>query len=136
MLGDNRTRLLLGLTPDCQSGSFNDANVFKFTQVKQLARCLQKNEQDARGRERASHEWTDAFVACGCQGGFDMLVLTRKAGERIVIADNIVVEVLEVQGNRVRIGIQAPQGVTILREELLTGKLQQPKTNPDVATVS
>ena len=65
-----------------------------------------------------------------------MLVLTRKAGERIVIADNVVVEVLEVQGNRVRIGIQAPQGVTILREELLTGKPAQPKTNPDVATVS
>jgi carbon storage regulator len=51
-----------------------------------------------------------------------MLVLTRKAGERIVIDDNIIVEVLEVQGNRVRIGIQAPQGVTILRQELLTGK--------------
>jgi carbon storage regulator len=51
-----------------------------------------------------------------------MLVLTRKAGERIVIDDSIVVEVLEVQGNRVRIGIQAPAGVTILREELLAGK--------------
>jgi carbon storage regulator len=48
-----------------------------------------------------------------------MLVLTRKAGERIVVDDSIVVEVLEVQGNRVRIGIQAPQGVPILREELL-----------------
>ncbi len=48
-----------------------------------------------------------------------MLVLTRKAGERIVIDDSIVVEVLEVQGNRVRIGIQAPQGITILRQELL-----------------
>ena len=51
-----------------------------------------------------------------------MLVLTRKAGERIVIDDSIVVEVLEVQGNRIRLGIQAPQGVTILRQELLTGK--------------
>ena len=57
-----------------------------------------------------------------------MLVLTRKAGERIVIADSIVVEVLEVQGNRVRIGIQAPSGVTILRQELLTGK--NPKEDP------
>jgi carbon storage regulator len=51
-----------------------------------------------------------------------MLVLTRKAGERIVIDNSIVVEVLEIQGNRVRIGIQAPSGVTILREELITGK--------------
>ena len=51
-----------------------------------------------------------------------MLVLTRKAGERIVIDNSIVVEVLEIQGNRVRIGIQAPSGVTILREELITNK--------------
>jgi carbon storage regulator len=48
-----------------------------------------------------------------------MLVLTRKAGERIVIANDIIVDVLEIQGNRVRIGIQAPKGVTILRQELL-----------------
>jgi carbon storage regulator len=48
-----------------------------------------------------------------------MLVLTRKVGERIVIADDILVEVLEVVGSRVRIGIKAPSGVTILRQELL-----------------
>jgi len=59
-----------------------------------------------------------------------MLVLTRKAGERIVIDDSIVVEVLEVQGNRVRIGIQAPQGVTILRQELLTAK-NKPEPPPN-----
>lgn len=63
-----------------------------------------------------------------------MLVLTRKAGERIVISDSIVVEVLEVQGNRVRIGIQAPQGVTILRQELLTGK--EGKDAPDARPVN
>jgi carbon storage regulator len=65
---------------------------------------------------------TREFIAAVSHGGLKMLVLTRKAGERIVIDDSIVVEVLEVQGNRVRIGIQAPQGVTILRQELLTGK--------------
>jgi carbon storage regulator len=54
-----------------------------------------------------------------------MLVLTRKAGERILIDNNIVIEVLEVQGNRVRIGIQAPSGVSILREELLQEKAPQ-----------
>ena len=51
-----------------------------------------------------------------------MLVLTRKAGEKIVINDNVVIEVLEIQGNRVRIGIQAPRGITILRQELLLEK--------------
>lgn len=63
-----------------------------------------------------------------------MLVLTRKAGERIVIGENIVIEVLEIQGNRVRIGIQAPHGVTILREELLTTRTAE--VTKDVASVS
>ncbi len=48
-----------------------------------------------------------------------MLVLTRRVGERIVIDNQVVLEVLEVKGNRIRLGIQAPAGVSILREELL-----------------
>jgi carbon storage regulator len=47
-----------------------------------------------------------------------MLVLTRKPGEPIVIDGSIVVTVLNVQGNRVRIGIRAPQSVAIVRGEL------------------
>ena len=69
-----------------------------------------------------------------------MLVLTRKAGERIVIDDNITVEVLEVLGNRVRIGIQAPDGVTILRQELLLRKSgeapDRPRNTSEPAVVS
>ena len=49
-----------------------------------------------------------------------MLVLSRKIGERIVINDQITVEVLQIIGNRVRLGVTAPAGVPILREELLT----------------
>jgi carbon storage regulator len=56
-----------------------------------------------------------------------MLVLTRKVGERIVIADDILVEVLEVIGSRVRIGIKAPSGVTILRQELVVDGDQPPR---------
>jgi len=48
-----------------------------------------------------------------------MLVLTRKVGERVVIGGSVVVEVIEVRAGRVRFGIQAPQGVTVLRQELL-----------------
>lgn len=48
-----------------------------------------------------------------------MLVLSRKIGERIVINDHITVEVLQIIGNRVRLGITAPTGVPILREELV-----------------
>ncbi len=49
-----------------------------------------------------------------------MLVLSRKIGERIIINDNITVEVLQIVGNRIRLGVTAPAGVPILREELLT----------------
>jgi carbon storage regulator len=48
-----------------------------------------------------------------------MLVLSRKPGERIVINDRITVTVLEVQGNRIRLGIEAPREVPIVREELV-----------------
>jgi carbon storage regulator len=48
-----------------------------------------------------------------------MLVLSRKTGERIVIADSIVVTVLEVKGSHVRLGIQAPPRFRVRREELL-----------------
>jgi len=66
-----------------------------------------------------------------------MLVLTRKAHERIVIDGNIVIEVLEVLGNRVRIGIQAPDGVSILREELLTREKKTTSTvGAELAAIS
>ena len=46
-----------------------------------------------------------------------MLVLSRKNGEGIRIDDDVLVSVLEVRGNRVRLGITAPRGVTIHRSE-------------------
>jgi carbon storage regulator len=47
-----------------------------------------------------------------------MLVLTRKRGEATVIGDDITVTVLEVQGDRVRLGFSAPAGVPIHRQEI------------------
>ncbi|AQS59843.1 carbon storage regulator [Desulforamulus ferrireducens] len=48
-----------------------------------------------------------------------MLVLTRKESQSVVINKEIKVVVLEVIGNTVKIGIQAPHGVDIVRSELL-----------------
>jgi carbon storage regulator len=48
-----------------------------------------------------------------------MLVLSRKVGEEIIIADNIRVRVVSIQGNQVRLGFTAPTEVRIQREELL-----------------
>jgi len=48
-----------------------------------------------------------------------MLVLTRKIGEAIQIGENVTVEVLEVRGGRVRLGISAPSEVGVQRSELI-----------------
>ena len=47
-----------------------------------------------------------------------MLVLTRKLQERVQIGDNITISILRVKGNSVRIGIEAPKDVRVVRAEL------------------
>jgi len=47
-----------------------------------------------------------------------MLILTRRPGERVVIGDDILVTVMGVSGHTVRLGIAAPGGVPIYREEI------------------
>jgi carbon storage regulator len=47
-----------------------------------------------------------------------MLILTRRPGERVVIGDEILVTVMGVSGHTVRLGIAAPEGVPIYREEI------------------
>jgi len=47
-----------------------------------------------------------------------MLILTRRVGERLVIGDDIVAEVLGVKGNQVRIGVDAPLDTRVDREEI------------------
>ncbi|MEI7926451.1 MAG: carbon storage regulator [Chloroflexota bacterium] len=49
-----------------------------------------------------------------------MLILTRKAEQGIVIDGNVVLRILAVDGERVKIGVEAPRSITVLREELLT----------------
>ena len=47
-----------------------------------------------------------------------MLVLTRKCGESIIVGDHVEIKVLELHGNQVKIGVQAPQAVPIHRKEV------------------
>jgi carbon storage regulator len=47
-----------------------------------------------------------------------MLVLTRKRNESIVIGDNIVITVVEIRGDKVRLGFEAPKEVAVHRREV------------------
>ena len=46
-----------------------------------------------------------------------MLVLTRKVDEVLVLGDHIKVKVIQIRGKQVRLGIEAPPGILIMREE-------------------
>jgi carbon storage regulator len=58
-----------------------------------------------------------------------MLVLSRKLNESIVIGDKITLTVVKIDRNCVRLGIDAPQDVTIFRQELLD-KSMEPASEP------
>ena len=49
-----------------------------------------------------------------------MLMMTRRAGQKIILGDNITIEVVEVAGNTVRLGVDAPRSVPVYREEIWT----------------
>lgn len=59
-----------------------------------------------------------------------MLVLARKANQSIVIGEDIRIVVLGINGDRVRLGIEAPSDVSIIREEIIDG-LRRDNDDPD-----
>lgn len=50
--------------------------------------------------------------------GDEMLILTRKIGESIIIGDNVKVTVLGVEGRQIRLGIDAPKEISVHRQEI------------------
>jgi carbon storage regulator len=62
-----------------------------------------------------------------------MLVLSRKLGQRLTIGDDIVLTVVKIDATQVRIGIEAPRTVRILREELVSQLLAGPVATPGLA---
>jgi len=61
-----------------------------------------------------------------------LLVLTRKTGEGIVIGNDIIIKVFEIEGDRVKIGIEAPKATKVLRLELYEDISQENKKAIDV----
>jgi carbon storage regulator len=70
-----------------------------------------------------------------------MLVLSRRAGESVVVGDDVTVSILEVRGDVVRVGISAPRSVAVHRAELLdelesTNRSAASPSDDTVATLS
>lgn len=56
-----------------------------------------------------------------------MLILTRKVGETVLIGENIRIMVVQVRGKQVRLGIEAPPDLLVLRTEEKPGSEKKPK---------
>lgn len=54
-----------------------------------------------------------------------MLILTRKSGEGIRIGDSITIRIIEIRGNQVRLGVDAPKNISVHRDEIYDLILEQ-----------
>src|SRR5947209_6739801 len=92
-----------------------------FSTISRICRPSRIAERELLGRSddrRLQHGVSQAGTLSFQPGGLTMLVLTRKAGQRLMVGEDIVVTVLSVRNGQVRIGIEAPRSVSIRREEL------------------
>ena len=64
-----------------------------------------------------------------------MLIITRRPGERIMLGDDIVVHIMEIVGNSVRVGIQAPRSVPVYREEIWNAVREENRAAVEAAPV-
>ena len=49
-----------------------------------------------------------------------MLIITRRPGERIMLGDDTSIHIMEIVGNNVRVGVEAPKSIPVYREEIWT----------------
>jgi carbon storage regulator len=68
------------------------------------------------------------------QRGEAMLVLSRKKNESIIINDNITVTIIEIRGDKVRLGIEAPKDVSVHRREVYDAIQNQSKARENGST--
>lgn len=64
-----------------------------------------------------------------------MLILSRKVNEKIVIGENISVSIIEIRGDQVRIGVDAPKTVKVFRQEIFDAIMAENKAAVESAAV-
>ena len=62
----------------------------------------------------------------------DMLILNRKIGESIILDDHIEITILEIQDGRVKIGVEAPKNISILRKEVYDEVIEENRKSLEV----
>ena len=65
-----------------------------------------------------------------------MLILNRKTSESIILDDNIEIHILEIQDGKVKIGIEAPKEITILRKEIYDEVIKENRKSLEVEETS
>ncbi|GHV67341.1 carbon storage regulator [Spirochaetia bacterium] len=64
-----------------------------------------------------------------------MLILSRKVNEKIMIGDNISVSIIEIRGDQVRLGVDAPKAVKVFRQEVFDAIKAENKAAAESRTV-
>jgi carbon storage regulator len=62
-----------------------------------------------------------------------VLIITRRPGEKIMLGEEIVVHVMEIVGNSVRVGIEAPRSIPVYREEIWNAVREENRAAADAA---
>jgi carbon storage regulator len=65
-----------------------------------------------------------------------VLIITRRAGQKIMLGDDVTVHVMEIVGNSVRIGVEAPKSVPIYREEIWAAVKEENQASASADTES
>jgi carbon storage regulator len=66
----------------------------------------------------SEHEFSCPFLFSNHKGGKQMLILSRKVGESLIIDGNIEVKILDIKNGNVRVGVHAPDHIVVDRQEI------------------
>ena len=65
-----------------------------------------------------------------------MLIITRRAGQKVMLGDDVTVHVMEIVGNSVRIGVEAPKSLPVYREEIWAAVKEENQASASADTES